>query len=351
MISMAMASRIYCRTLSSSGSGGGSGPTETLIGPAVRNLLLQYGLKPTEVKLSGPRGNLVKGDILKQVSERNLQPLKLDATASAPSPKSSQLRITFTQDGTVPSPFTDLELTNMRRTIAKRLVQSKSNIPHAYGTTECNLGNILGLRKRMISEGLKVSVNDFIIKCAGNALGKCPNINVVWEGSQLISKGQIDISVAVATATGLITPIVSNVAEKDILEISENVRNLADKAKAGKLQPNEFMGGTFTISNLGMFGIHHFSAIINPPQCAILAVGGGQMAVGKSGKLETLINLTLSYDATGISEENVAKFLAHLKHEIENASETSVGIYNISSRAEIQDLLNSSSSSSSLLTK
>ncbi|CAG7678302.1 unnamed protein product [Allacma fusca] len=318
-------------------SGGSHGSSPGLIGPAVKSLLTHYGLKPSEIQASGPKGVILKGDVLRLVSDRKLQPLKHDVSppkSEAPSGKTGSRPVKKIPASTP----TDIEVTSMRRTIAKRLLQSKSTIPHAYSVANCSIDRIMKLRKELQSIGVKVSVNDFIIKVVGNALSKSPAINVAWEASTVVQKGSVDISVAVATDNGLITPIVTNVAERDVIQISEQVKLLAEKARSGKLQPHEFMGGSFSISNLGMFGIHHFSAIINPPQCAILAVGGGHTALGKDGKPITTVGFTLSYDGSAITEEAAAKFLANLKHEVENASEISLGIFNLQSRLEMLEM-------------
>jgi pyruvate dehydrogenase complex dihydrolipoamide acetyltransferase long form len=321
----------------SSSGGGVHGSSTGLIGPAVKSLLMHYGLNPSEIEASGPKGMILKGDVLRLVSEKKLQPLK--HVAEAPQSEKPAGKTPSRPVKKIPSATpTDIEISSMRKTIAKRLLQSKSTIPHAYSVANCSIDRVMKLRKELQSIGVKVSVNDFIIKVVANALSKSPAINVAWEGSSVVQKGSVDISVAVATDNGLITPIVTNVAERDVIQISEQVKYLAEKARNGKLQPHEFMGGSFSISNLGMFGIHHFSAIINPPQCAILAVGGGHTAIGKDGKPVTTVGFTLSYDGSAITEEAAAKFLANLKHEVENASEISLGIYNLQSRLEMLEL-------------
>ncbi|CAL8143273.1 unnamed protein product [Orchesella dallaii] len=152
--------------------------------------------------------------------------------------------------------------------------------------------------------------------------------------SFLKHQSEVDISVAVATPNGLITPIVTNVGKRDVISISKAVRALAEKARDGKLQPHELMGGNFSISNLGMFGIRCFSAIINPPQCAILAVGSTSVELGEDGKPKFVVNVKLSYDARAIMDDEAVKFLAVLQNEIENVNEISMGIYDIQSRIE-----------------
>jgi pyruvate/2-oxoglutarate dehydrogenase complex dihydrolipoamide acyltransferase (E2) component len=222
----------------------------------------------------------------------------------------------------------------MRRTIAKRLLESKSTVPHSYGTAEADVQGMTALRKKLAAEGFKISVNDVLLKCTGNALARVPAVNRVWKGDQLTQPSSVDISVAVATPNGLITPIIFNVASIDVIDIAQSVRHLAGKARDGKLQPHEFMGGTFSISNLGMFGIHSFSAIINPPQSGILAVGGNISSIDENGKPSTTVKLTLSYDRRAVDEEDASKFLAVLKDEIERVNILSMGIFTLEGRKE-----------------
>ncbi|ODN03419.1 Pyruvate dehydrogenase protein X component, mitochondrial [Orchesella cincta] len=314
----------------------GSHGNDRLVGPAVKNYLRKYGLESSQVSASGPHGTVTKGDVLKHALANKIEPVSLSASPPAPSAVSVS-KTAKPKSPTGAASFVDLEISNMRRTIAKRLLQSKSTIPHAYGTAQCNMKSLVAFRKSLTSVGLKVSVNDLLIKCVANALALNPAVNCVWEGSQLKQRGQVDISVAVATPNGLITPIVSNVGSKDVVSISSVVKTLAGKAKDGKLQPHEFMGGTFSISNLGMFGIHSFSAIINPPQCAILAVGGTSIELGENGQALSTAKLMLSYDASAIMEDEALKFLAVLRNEVENVNEISMGIFNIQSRAETME--------------
>merc|ERR1712029_1292976 len=176
--------------------------------------------------------------------------------------------------------FTDIPLTSMRSVIAKRLLQSKQTSPHGHATAEANIDAITQIRKDFANAGIKISVNDLVIKAASTALQYVPEVNINAVGDDDFQvMPNVDISVAVATESGLITPIVKNVPSLSLGQISDSGRELAGKAKAGKLQLNEFQGGTFTISNLGMFGITEFTAIINPPQGAILAVGSGSLEV------------------------------------------------------------------------
>ncbi|XP_063594021.1 pyruvate dehydrogenase protein X component-like [Penaeus indicus] len=261
-------------------------------GPSVRLLLEQYGLTAEQVPPGGPYGILLKGDVLKYIKEKGLQPLPVSAVPPPEVPKAAAAAPAApAPTPAVPAPpptvgvsedgYEDIEVTSMRRTIAKRLTQSKSGIAHSYGTLECQSDKLLALRKQYKNEGMNVSVNDLIIKAVSMALTKCPEMNCVWQGDQLTYASQVDMSIAVATPTGLITPIVRGADVLGIEEIASQVRDLATRARENKLKLDEFQGGTFTISNLGMFGISEFSAIINPPQCGILAVGSGIVKIGE----------------------------------------------------------------------
>ncbi|XP_059482904.1 pyruvate dehydrogenase protein X component, mitochondrial-like [Neocloeon triangulifer] len=300
-------------------------------GPAVHRLLQQFGLDASDVPATGPKGNLLKGDILNLVNQKGLKP-KPPQTVSLPAaakPTAAAVSVAPASKARQPaksgSKFVDVELTSMRKTIAKRLSQSKSTIPHSYGSIDCDISEVLRLRKVLKSEGIATSVNDFIIKGVATALRQYPNINCIWNGEQAVPVPDVDVSIAVATDTGLITPIVKKASDKGVQEISAVVRDLAARAKQGKLQLNEFQGGSFTISNLGMFGINFFSAIINPPQCSILAVGAGRLILGSDGKPVQSMCVTLSYDRRAIDEEQAAEFLAGLRDILEDPSRMILG--------------------------
>jgi len=221
--------------------------------------------------------------------------------------------------------FTDLETSNMRKVIAKRLQQSKHEIPHYYLTVECNMDQIIELRKEINSayekEGVKLSVNDFIIKAVALACKRVPACNSAWQETFIREFHTVDVSVAVDTGNGLITPIVAGAEGKGLAEISDTVKTLAGKAKEGKLQPHEFQGGTITVSNLGMFGINQFTAIINPPQACILAVGGTEKRVVAKGDVPTvasMMRVTLSCDHRVVDGAVGAQWLQHFKKFMEN---------------------------------
>lgn len=224
--------------------------------------------------------------------------------------------------------YIDIPVSNVRGVIAKRLLESKNSIPHYYLTVDCNVDKILELRghfnKSLEKSGSKLSVNDFIIKAAATACKKVPEVNSAWLGNVIRQFDSVDVSVAVSTDNGLITPIVFNADRKGIESISKDVKALAAKARDGKLQPQEFQGGTFTVSNLGMFDVTHFCAIINPPQSCILAVGGAQkrLVVDESAlkgfKESTFISVTISADHRTVDGAVGARWLQYFRKFMED---------------------------------
>ena len=216
----------------------------------------------------------------------------------------------------------------MRKIIARRLTESKSQVPHFFTSIEIELDDIIILRKNLAkNHDVKISVNDLIIRSSALALRDVPEVNATYDpkSDQVSMQSSIDISVAVATPTGLITPIVPATDKLGLADISDKVRDLAGRARDGKLQPHEYQGGTFCISNLGMFGIDEFSAVINPPQAAILAVGGGTARVvptpwvdgadkQRSPQIRTIMTARLSADRRVIDEATAGLFLSALKH-------------------------------------
>lgn len=246
----------------------------------------------------------------------------LDGMSSAPAGISSA--------PSIPSgaAFIDIPVSNVRGVIAKRLLDSKVSIPHYYLTVECNIDKIIELRTRfnksLEKSGKKLSINDFVIKAAAIACKKVPECNSAWMGNVIRQFDAVDVSVAVSTENGLITPIVFSADRKGIESISTDVKSLAAKARDGKLQPQEFQGGTFTISNLGMFDVTQFCAIINPPQSCILAVGGGSKRLvidensEKGFKESTFMNVTLSADHRTVDGAVGARWLQYFRKYMED---------------------------------
>jgi pyruvate dehydrogenase E2 component (dihydrolipoamide acetyltransferase) len=214
-------------------------------------------------------------------------------------------------------------LSSMRKVIAKRLTESKQQVPHFYLTVDCQLDELLDLRKRLNSrsEDYKISVNDFVIRAVALALKKVPAANASYDESGLLFYEHADVSVAVATPSGLITPIIKAAETKGLATIANEMKDLAARARDNKLKPEEYQGGSFSVSNLGMFGIKDFAAVINPPQGCILAVGAGeQRPVVKDGALTiaTVMSCTLSVDHRVVDGAVGAQFLAAFKTLIED---------------------------------
>ena len=275
--------------------------------PVARRLAEELGVNLLECRVSGDRGRVCKADV-EAVAARKNKPLapSIDTSGSI----------------TIESPFESEVLTGMRKTIAGRLQSSKQTAPHFRVQIDAEIDALLAVRKQInaANSAAKVSVNDFMVKACAAALMQVPAINVQFDGEQVKYFKDADISVAVAVADGLITPIVSSANRKGLIAISNEVRDLATRAKINRLKPSEFVGGSFCISNLGMFGIKQFDAIINPPQGAILAVGTGeQRPVVKEGQLSiaTVVSLTLSSDHRIIDGAVAAQFMSILKGYLE----------------------------------
>ncbi len=283
--------------------------------PLAKRMAEQAGIDLGALTGSGPRGRIVKADIERAQREGVPAPAQLSKSPSAPT---APAQVT---DPAVPA--VEVPLSNMRKVIARRLTESKQSIPHFYLTVDCELDALLALRKQLNGrEGAdyKVSVNDFVIKASALALKKVPMANVSFAGDKLLQYQTIDISVAVAIPDGLITPIIKQADKKGLGQISEEMKDLAGRAKEGKLKPEEFQGGSFSISNLGMFGVKEFSAVINPPQACILAVGAGmQQPVIKNGAVAsaTVMSCTLSVDHRAVDGALGAQLLQAFKGYIE----------------------------------
>jgi len=314
------------------------------LSPAVFHLIANHHLDPTSIKGTGKSGRLLKGDVLAAIQNGTAKtlsatPIPTTLTPSpspspppspSPSPSSQAPTHTTTSQGSLRGrqrSYRDIPHSNMRKVIATRLTQSKTTIPHAYMTIECQLDNVLALRQRFKNENnVSISVNDIVIRAASLALRDVPDANVIFDPktNQAVIAPQIDISVAVATENGLITPIVKNANKKYLQAIAADVKELANRARQGKLKPNEFQGGSFTISNLGMFGITEFSAVINPPQACILAVSGSQSRLTSSPSSSsspsptTFMSVTLSWDVRALDELVAGRFLERFQNFIES---------------------------------
>ena len=220
-------------------------------------------------------------------------------------------------------PYTERPLTGMRRVIARRLTESKQSVPHFYLTIDCEIDALLKIRTELNakSDAYRISVNDFVIRAAALALRQVPAANASWSDEAILLWDTVDIAVAVALDDGLITPIVKDADRKGLAAIADETKDLVARARAGKLKLEEFQGGTFSISNLGMYGVRDFAAVINPPHGGILAVGAGeQRAVVKDGGLAvaTVMSCTLSCDHRAVDGAVGAQFLAAFKKLVED---------------------------------
>ncbi|TWI29965.1 dihydrolipoamide acetyltransferase family protein [Paracoccus sulfuroxidans] len=278
--------------------------------PLARRLAAEAGLDLQGVTGSGPRGRIVKLDV-----ERLLA-----APVTPPAMPAAQPQATPPGIG----PHEALPLSNMRRTIARRLVEAKTSIPHFYLSVDCELDALLALRAQVNEGGDKsprISINDFVIKAAARALRLHPAANVIWNGDEILQLADVDISVAVATEGGLITPILRGADRMSLGTLSAEMKALAARAHQGKLRPEEYQGGGFSVSNLGMYGVKTFSAIINPPQSCILAVGASERRpVGRDDQivLADVMSVTLSVDHRSVDGALGAQVLAAFKDGIEN---------------------------------
>lgn len=285
--------------------------------PLARRLAAQKGLDLGAIAGSGPHGRIIKRDL------ENVQPRTAGVTEAAMATKPSAKETALFAEGS----YELVAHTPMRKTIARRLTESKSTIPHFYLTIECDLDELLAMREKLNAQtpkgdgAYKLSVNDFVIRASALALRRVPEAHASWTEAGLLRHKHADIGVAVSIEGGLITPIVRHADGMGLAETSNTMRDLAERARARKLKPNEYEGGTFSISNLGMYGISEFSAVINPPHSMILAVGAGeQRPVVRNGALAiaTRMNCTLSCDHRVVDGVLGAQFLNVFRGFIEN---------------------------------
>ncbi|MDI1287621.1 MAG: pyruvate dehydrogenase complex dihydrolipoamide acetyltransferase [Reyranella sp.] len=282
--------------------------------PLAKRIAADKGLDLSRIKGSGPGGRIVKADVE--------QARPGAAPAAAPAPKAAP---SFTPQPIMAAPGDQrIPHTSIRKVIARRMLESKQQVPHFYLTGEFEIDALLAARQAINDvvrkQGAKVSVNDMIIKACAKALRDHPECNASWTEDEMIQYGAVDVSVAVATDRGLITPIVRHADMKGLAQISTEMKDLAARAKVGKLKLEEFQGGGFTISNLGMFGVKDFAAIINPPQAMILAVGvGEERVVVRKGQMvvRNMMNCTLAVDHRVVDGAMGAQYLQTLRAYIE----------------------------------
>ena len=288
--------------------------------PLARRIAADKGLDLSAVKGSGPRGRIVKADV--ENAQPGAKPAAASAPAAAPSgPATDQVIAMF--EG---REFEEVSLNGMRKTIAARLQEAKQTIPHFYLRRDIQLDALLEFRgtlnKQLAERGVKLSVNDFIIKACALGLQAVPDANAVWAGDRILKLAPSDVAVAVAIDGGLFTPVLKDSHLKSLSALSTEMKDLAARARDRKLAPHEYQGGSFAISNLGMFGIDNFDAVINPPHGSILAVGAGvkKPVVKEDGELgvATVMSVTLSVDHRVIDGALGAQFLDAIKANLEN---------------------------------
>ena len=294
------------------------------ISPLVRRLARELNIDLTGVSGSGPSGRIVR---------RDLEALQAAASESATAPPAAADKTespTPTTLGKDPAPsedsgsaYVEVPHTGMRRAIARRLSESKATVPHFYLSADCRMDELLALRARLNeASGVKISVNDLVVKAVAGALMDVPQANATWSDDAIRQYAHADISVAVSIEAGLITPVIRGVDRLSVSELSVAIQDVAQRAREGRLKQQEIEGGAFSVSNLGMYGVSEFSAIINPPQAGILAVGAASRrpVVADDGTLEvaSVMTVTLSADHRVIDGAIAASWLAALTKRIEN---------------------------------
>ncbi len=288
--------------------------------PLAKRIAEQKGVDLSQVTGSGPNGRIVKADVEGSSASAART---ASASASAAQPAAAPTPSMSPDDGG--APYAEAKLNNVRKVIARRLTEAKQQIPHIYLTVDVQLDALLKLRKELNAsleaDGVKLSVNDLIIKALARSLQREPQCNVSFQGDVMHEYSRQDISVAVAAPSGLITPVIRDAGRKGLAEISTEMKELAGKARDGKLMPHEYQGGTASLSNLGMFGTKHFDAVINSPQGMILAVGAGEQrpaVVDGALGIATVMTVTGSFDHRAIDGVDGAKLLAQFQSLIEN---------------------------------
>jgi pyruvate dehydrogenase E2 component (dihydrolipoamide acetyltransferase) len=299
--------------------------------PLARRLAKEAGIEVSRIQGSGPHGRIIARDVEGARSGKGMKPAGVPAGAPsvapsiAPSMSDAQVRALFEEGSYEVVPHD-----GMRRTIAQRLTQSTQTIPHFYLTIDCNIGKLLEAREEINAAApknkdgkpaYKLSVNDFVLKALALALQRIPDANVSWTEGGMLKHKHSDVGVAVAIPNGLITPIIRHAETKSLSTISNEMKDFAARARARKLKPNEYQGGTTAVSNLGMYGIKDFTAVINPPHATILAVGTGEeRAIVKNGKIEAahIMSVTLSCDHRAVDGALGAELIGAFKALIEN---------------------------------
>ncbi|MBT5430793.1 MAG: 2-oxo acid dehydrogenase subunit E2 [Micrococcales bacterium] len=286
------------------------------VSPIARKLAKDSNLDLSQITGTGPGGRIVKRDVLAAAAAGTPA---APATPAAPVPTSSSKELASQEYS---STYSTVPHTSMRKAIARRLTESKSTVPHFYLNADCQVDELLALRKKINeSSSVKISVNDMVVRAVAAAFMDVPEANVVWTPDAMIKYESVDVSIAVSTDGGLLTPVLRGVEKRSLSNIATTIVDLAERSRAGKLRQEELEGGSFAITNLGMFGTTSFAAIINPPQSGILAVGAAsQRPIVVDGELTiaNVMSVTLSADHRAVDGALAAKWLAAFKVRIEN---------------------------------
>ena len=289
-------------------------PERIFITPLAKRIAKNNDFDYSDLQGSGPHSRIIKADVIAALEQKPVPKIEQQKSVVSSSENTEKL-----YDG---SKYEKIDLTNVRKTIAERLTQSKQTIPHFYLRKKVNVDALLKLRKEINETAVKkISINDFIIKAVALSLRDNPDANIVWNGDSILKFEQVDISVAVSSENGLVTPVIRNCENLTLSTISKNVKEFAEQANNGKLHPKDYTGGSFSISNLGMFGIDSFDAIINPPQSGILAVGGLQKQIVMNEGLvseETFIELSAAFDHRAIDGVLGANLMSSVTTFLEN---------------------------------
>jgi pyruvate dehydrogenase E2 component (dihydrolipoamide acetyltransferase) len=290
------------------------------VSPLAKRIAANSGVDLAGISGTGPNGRIVKADV-ERTTKNTVSAELVEARPTADNRPSTGSGLTV-EGGDIPHEV--VKLSNMRKTIARRLTESKQQVPHIYLTVDVRLDALLKLRGELNASleprGIKLSVNDMLIKALGLALIQVPKCNVSFAGDNMLQYSRADISVAVSVPTGLITPIVTDAANKSLSKISTEIAELAARAKEGKLQPHEYQGGTASISNMGMMGIKQFEAVINPPQAMIMAIGAGEKRpyiVDDALAIATVMSATGSFDHRAIDGADGAQLMKVFKELVE----------------------------------
>jgi pyruvate dehydrogenase E2 component (dihydrolipoamide acetyltransferase) len=302
---------------------GGEGQERIKASPLARRLAQAQGIDLSSLQGSGPGGRIVRADV-DAATGKTPAPAAAQPGAAAPAPA---LSTHLVMPGPIEQaiPHEEVKLSNIRKTIARRLTEAKQQVPHIYLTVDIQLDALLKLRgelnKGLESRGVKLSVNDLLIKALATALIDVPECNVAFAGDHMLKYSRADISVAVSIPAGLITPIIVGADTKTVSTISTEMKDLAEKARDGKLQPEQYQGGTASISNMGMMGIKQFEAVINPPQGMIMAIGAGEKrpyVINDSLQIATVMSATGSFDHRAIDGADGARLMQAFKRLVEN---------------------------------